>query len=197
MCRLSLRNNVAEIYSFTNAHKSREQLKSAPFAYRRARNLRTSQPLAIGYRASDTVANMPHRLALPDLWGVVSDHFSRILTPYMSLLSSEHVYNHVSPHRTHENYKSVQRTKNHYKIFGDPYLRNGSTDRLHILAVCQHGRGLRFDTGLTSIRLLVFELGEGAPTFSTSPNSPMGGNFVAPSSEFSSDGTPERPCQIW
>lgn len=83
----------------------------------------------------------------------------------MSLLSSEHVYNHVSPRRTHENYKSVERTKNHYKIFGDPYLRNGSTDRLQILAGCQHGRGLRFDTGLTSIRLLVFELGKGPPHF--------------------------------
>jgi hypothetical protein len=74
----------------------------------------------------------------------------RIFTPSMSLLSSEHVYN---------------RTKNHYKFFDDPYLRNGLSGRRQILTDCQPGLRLRFDTKLTSIRPVAFELGKGPPHF--------------------------------
>jgi hypothetical protein len=42
-----------------------------------------------------------------------------------------------------------------------------------------------------------FRVGEGAPKFSTSPNSGTDGDFVAPSSDFGSDGGPGRFCQVW
>jgi hypothetical protein len=41
-----------------------------------------------------------------------------------------------------------------------------------------------------------FRVGEGAPKFSTSPNSGTDGDFVAPSSDFGSDGEPGRFCQV-
>jgi hypothetical protein len=42
-----------------------------------------------------------------------------------------------------------------------------------------------------------FRVGEGAPKFSTSPNSGTDGDFVAPSSDFGSNGEPGRFCQVW
>jgi hypothetical protein len=42
-----------------------------------------------------------------------------------------------------------------------------------------------------------FRVGEGAPKFSTSPNSGTDGDFVAPSSDFGSYGEPGRFCQVW
>jgi hypothetical protein len=42
-----------------------------------------------------------------------------------------------------------------------------------------------------------FRVGEGAPKFSTSPNSGTDGDFVAPSSDFGSYGGPGRFCQVW
>jgi hypothetical protein len=42
-----------------------------------------------------------------------------------------------------------------------------------------------------------FRVGEGAPKFSTSPNSGTDGDFVAPSSDFESYGGPGRFCQVW
>jgi hypothetical protein len=42
-----------------------------------------------------------------------------------------------------------------------------------------------------------FRVGEGAPKFSTSPNSGTDGDFVAPSSDFGSYGGPGRFCRVW
>jgi hypothetical protein len=42
-----------------------------------------------------------------------------------------------------------------------------------------------------------FRVGEGDPKFSTSSNSGTDGDFVAPSSDFLSDGGPGRFCQVW